>query len=38
MIIYALVTWAIVRLIWLLFDRAETGTSRSVSQLRRDGL
>jgi hypothetical protein len=38
MIIYALVTWGIVRLIWLLFDRAETGTSRSVSHLRHDGL
>jgi hypothetical protein len=38
MIIYALVTWGIVRLIWLLFDRADTGATRSVSHVHRDGL
>lgn len=30
MVIYTLATWAIVRLIWLLFDRPETGVTRSV--------
>lgn len=37
MIIYALATWAIVRLIWLLFDRPESGMRRSVSQYHSDG-
>jgi uncharacterized protein YggT (Ycf19 family) len=36
MVIYALLTWGLVRLIWLLFDRAETGTRRSVSQIHSD--
>lgn len=36
MIIYALATWALVRLIWLLFDRPETGARRSVSQYHSD--
>jgi uncharacterized protein YggT (Ycf19 family) len=36
MIIYALITWAIVRLIWLMLDRPETGAHRSVSEIRRD--
>lgn len=36
MIIYALATWAIVRLLWLLFDRSETGMSRSVRQVHAD--
>jgi hypothetical protein len=36
MIIYALATWALVRLIWLLFDRSETGATRSVRQVHRD--
>ena len=36
MVIYALATWGIVRLIWLLFDRAETGARRSVSQIHSD--
>jgi len=38
MVIYALIAWALVRLIWLLFDRAETGAYRSVSHLHRDRL
>ena len=33
MIIYALAAWAVVRLIWLAFDRAETGRARSVSRV-----
>lgn len=36
MIIYALATWALVRLIWLLFDRPESGARRSVSQYHSD--
>jgi hypothetical protein len=36
LIIYALVAWAIVRLIWLAFDRPETGRSRAVSHVQRD--
>jgi hypothetical protein len=36
LIIYALVAWAIVRLIWLAFDRPESGRSRAVSHVQRD--
>ena len=36
MVIYALATWALVRLIWLLFDRPESGARRSVSQYHSD--
>ena len=36
MFVYLLATWAIVRLIWLLFDRPETGVRRSVHEQRRD--
>jgi hypothetical protein len=36
MFVYLLATWAIVRLIWLLFDRPETGTRRAVHEQRRD--
>jgi uncharacterized protein YggT (Ycf19 family) len=32
MVIYALITWAIVRLIWLTLDRPETGATRSVRE------
>jgi uncharacterized protein YggT (Ycf19 family) len=36
MVIWAVVAWGIVRLIWLLFDRTETGVRRSVHQSHRD--
>lgn len=36
MIMYALITWGIVRLIWLLLDRPETGARRSVHEAHRD--
>jgi uncharacterized protein YggT (Ycf19 family) len=36
MVIWAIVAWGIVRLIWLLFDRTETGVRRSVHQSHRD--
>lgn len=36
MVIWAIVAWGIVRLIWLLFDRTETGIRRSVHQSNRD--
>jgi hypothetical protein len=36
MVIYALVAWALVRLIWLLFDRPESGMYRSVSHIHHD--
>jgi len=36
MVIYALAVWAIVRLMWLLFDRAESGARRSVRQVHSD--
>lgn len=32
LVIYALLTWAIVRLIWLTMDRPETGATRSIRQ------
>jgi uncharacterized protein YggT (Ycf19 family) len=32
LVIYTLVTWAIVRLIWLALDRPETGATRSIRQ------
>jgi len=32
MVIYTLITWAIVRLVWLTLDRPETGTTRSIRQ------
>lgn len=32
LVIYTLVTWAIVRLIWLTLDRPETGMTRSVRE------
>ncbi len=36
MVIYAIVTWLIVRLLWLLLDKPETGARRSVSEYHRD--
>lgn len=36
MIIWAFVAWAVVRLIWLLLDRSETGVRRSVRESHRD--
>jgi hypothetical protein len=36
MVIYALAVWALVRLMWLLFDRAETGASRTVRHVHSD--
>lgn len=36
MVVYLLATWAIVRLIWLLFDRPPTGMHRAVHEQRRD--
>jgi|GEM_PF-915247 len=36
MVIWAIVAWGIVRLMWLLFDRTETGIRRSVHQSNRD--
>ncbi len=36
MVIYAIATWLIVRLIWLLLDKPETGARRSVSEYHRD--
>ena len=36
MFVYLLAAWAIVRLIWLLFDRPESGMRRSVHEQRRD--
>jgi uncharacterized protein YggT (Ycf19 family) len=36
MVIWALVAWAIVRAIWLLLDRSESGVRRSVHETRRD--
>lgn len=38
MVIYAILTWLIVRLIWLLLDKPETGARRSVSEYHRDRL
>lgn len=38
MVIYALLTWGIVRLLWILLDRSETGARRSVSQVHSDHL
>lgn len=36
MVIYAIATWLVVRLIWLLLDKPETGARRSVSEYHRD--
>lgn len=36
LIIYALVAWAVVRLLWLAFDRPESGRYRSVSRAHSD--
>lgn len=36
MVIYAIATWLIVRLLWLLLDKPETGARRSVSEYHRD--
>jgi YggT family protein len=36
MVVYALIAWAIVRLIWLLLDLPDSGARRSVSSYRRD--
>jgi hypothetical protein len=36
MIIYLLAAWALVRLLWLLFDRPETGMRRSVREVHSD--
>jgi hypothetical protein len=38
MFVYLLATWAIVRLVWLIFDRPETGMRRAVHEQRRDNL
>lgn len=36
MVIWALAAWAVVRLIWLLLDRSETGVRRSVREIHSD--
>jgi hypothetical protein len=36
MVVYALIAWAIVRLIWLLLDIPDSGARRSVSEYHRD--
>ena len=36
LIIYALVAWAIVRVLWLAFDRPETGRYRAISHVQSD--
>ncbi|HUG13902.1 MAG TPA: YggT family protein [Thermomicrobiales bacterium] len=36
MVIYALITWAIVRFVWLTMDRMETGASRSIRERRHE--
>jgi hypothetical protein len=36
MVIWALAAWAVVRVIWLLLDRSETGVRRSVREMHSD--
>ncbi|MCO5175792.1 MAG: YggT family protein [Thermomicrobiales bacterium] len=36
MVLIAIITWAVVRLLWLVFDIPESGTSRSVGKYRHD--
>jgi uncharacterized protein YggT (Ycf19 family) len=38
LLMVALVTWGLVRLMWLIFDKPETGARRSVSEMHHDRL